>query len=73
MAGGIGLVALLLAGLVSVAPDQAPYLPTGLWGISNELAVGHTPDPMVAPIVLNIAIIAIAVAVAAWSFKRQEL
>ena len=73
VAGGIGIVALMLAGFVSVAPDLAPYLPTGLWGISNEVAVGHTPDPMVGPIVLNIAIIVIAVAVAVWSFRRQEL
>lgn len=73
VAGGVGLVALLLAGFISIVPDLAPYLPTGLWGIANELAIGTTPASMVGPVVANVAIIVIACALSAWSFQRQEL
>jgi ABC-2 type transport system permease protein len=73
VAGGVGIVALLLAGFASVVPGLAPYLPTGLWGIATELAVGNTPVAMAGPIVANVSIIVIACALSAWSFRRQEL
>jgi hypothetical protein len=73
VAGGVGIVALLAAGFVSVAPGLAPYLPTGLWDISNQVAVGSMPDGVAGSVVVNVAIIVIALAVSTWSFRRQEL
>lgn len=73
VAGGIGLGLLLVAGFASVLPGLAPYLPTGLWGIADELAVGNAPDPTLGPIVVNVVIILAAIGLAWWSFRRQEL
>ncbi len=73
VAGGIGLAALLVAGFLSVIPGLAPYLPTGLWGISDELAIGDVPDLLIGPIAVNLAIIVVALGLSWWSFRRQEL
>ncbi len=73
VAGGIGVAALLLGGFLSVITSIAPYLPTGLWGLADELAIGNLPDPLIGPLVVNAAIIGLALALAWWSFRRQEL
>ena len=48
-------------------------MPTGLWGAADVLAVGEVPDPLLGPVVVNIAIIGIAVGLSWWAFRRQEL
>jgi ABC-2 type transport system permease protein len=73
VAGGIGIAVLIVAGLLSAIPVVGAYLPTGLWGAADLLAVGAVPDPLLGPIVANVAIIVVAVLLAWWSFSRQEL
>jgi ABC-2 type transport system permease protein len=73
VAGGIGIAALLVAGILSALPVVGVYLPTGLWGLADQLAVGLTPDALLGPVLVNVAIIALAVALSWWSFQRQEL
>jgi ABC-type transport system involved in multi-copper enzyme maturation permease subunit len=73
VAGGIGIAALLVAGILSALPVVGPYVPTGLWGAADVLAVGAIPDPLLGPIVVNVAIIVVAVGLAVWAFRRQEL
>jgi ABC-2 type transport system permease protein len=73
VAGGLGLAALLGSGFLAVVPNLAPYLPTGLWGLAEQLAVGETPDPLVLPVILNVAVVGIMVAASWWSFRGQEL
>lgn len=73
VAGGIGILALLVAGILSALPVVGVYLPTGLWGLADQLAVGTLPDPLIGPVLVNVAIILSAVALAGWSFQRQEL
>jgi ABC-2 type transport system permease protein len=73
VAGGIGIAALLVAGILSAIPVVGTYLPTGLWGAADVLAVGTIPDPLLGPIVSNVVIIVAAVGLAVWSFGRQEL
>jgi ABC-2 type transport system permease protein len=73
VAGGIGIGALLVAGILSALPVVGPLLPTGLWGLADQLAVGTLPDPLVGPVLINVAIILASVALAGWSFQRQEL
>ncbi len=73
VAGGIGLATLMLAGFLSVIPGVAPYLPTGLWGMAEELAVGDVPDGLIGAIASNVVIIAAAIGLSWWSFRRQEL
>ncbi len=73
VAGGIGLAVFLVTGFLSVVPAFARYLPTGLWGISEELAIGHMPDLLVGPVAVGLAIIAIALGLSWLTFRRQEL
>lgn len=73
VAGGIGLAALLVAGLVSIVPGLAVHLPTGLWAIADEIAVGSVPDGAIVPILVNAVVVLRAVGVAWASFRRQEL
>ncbi len=73
VAGGIGLAAFLVTGFLSIVPAVSPYLPTGLWNISEELATGHVPDVLVGPVVVGLAIIAVALGLSWWTFRRQEL
>jgi len=73
VAGGIGLVSLAAAGILSALPGLGSYLPTGLWSAADQLAVGTVPDPLLGPIVVNVTVIVVALGVAGWSFRRQEL
>jgi ABC-2 type transport system permease protein len=73
VAGGIGIAALLVAGVLSALPVVGAYLPTGLWGLADQLAVGVVPDPLLGPVLASVAIVIVAVGVAWWSFRRQEL
>jgi ABC-2 type transport system permease protein len=73
VAGGIGIAALLIGGILSALPVVGACLPTGLWGLADQLAVGNLPDALLGAVLANVAIIVVAVALAWWSFLRQEL
>lgn len=73
VAGGIGVASLMVAGVLSVLPGLSSWLPTGLWGLADTLGIGTVPDPLVGPVLFNLAIIAAALALAGWSFRRQQL
>lgn len=73
VAGGIGVAALMAAGIFSIAPDLASYMPTGLWGLANQLAIGDVPAGVVVAILVNAGIVAVAIAFAWWRFRAQEL
>jgi ABC-2 type transport system permease protein len=73
VAGGIGIAALLVAGILSALPVVGPYLPTGLWGLADRLALGEMPDPLAGPVLVNVGVIVVAVALSWWAFRRQEL
>ena len=73
VAGGIGFGAFVLAGILSVLPGVGAYLPTSLWGAADLLAVGVVPEPLLGPVLFNVALIAAAIGLAAAIFRRQEL
>jgi ABC-2 type transport system permease protein len=73
VAGGIGFAAFLLVGILSALPGIGPYMPTSLWGAAITLALGTTPEPLVGPVLANVAVIGAALGLAWWSFRRQEL
>ncbi len=73
VAGGIGFGVFILAGIVSVLPGIGAYLPTSLWGAADQLALGIVPDPLVGPVLFNVALIAATIGLAAAIFRRQEL
>jgi ABC-2 type transport system permease protein len=73
VAGGVGFGLVLVLGILSALPGIGPYLPTSLWGAADVLALGTAPDPLLGPVLVNVALVAIAVGLAWWSFRRQEL
>jgi ABC-2 type transport system permease protein len=73
VAGGIGIAALILAGILSALPVVGSYLPTGLWALADQLAVGQAPDALVGSVLVNTAVIVGSIGLAWWAFRRQEL
>jgi ABC-2 type transport system permease protein len=74
VAGGVGLAALLATGIVGALPGLGPWMPTGLWGAAQALALGQPPAAdVVGPVLLNAGICVAAVALAVVAFRRQEL
>lgn len=72
-AGGLALGALLVSGFLSALPGLGAWLPTGLWGAADLLAVGTVPDPLLGPVVANVLLVAGAIGLAWASFRGQEL
>jgi ABC-2 type transport system permease protein len=73
VAGGLGFGLFLLLGIFSAFPTIGPYMPLSLWTAADMLALGTVPDPLLGPVLVNVAIIAVALGLASWSFRRQEL
>jgi ABC-2 type transport system permease protein len=73
VAGGIGLAAFLVTGFLSVVPALSRYLPTGLWTIAEELAIGQLPGVLAGAVLVSLATIAVALGLSWWTFRRQEL
>ena len=77
-AAGIGFVALLGLGIVSAIPGLGRFTPGGLLGPATELAantvtVDQLGTNLAYPVVATVVLITAAIAVAVWSFGRQEL
>jgi ABC-2 type transport system permease protein len=73
VAGGAAFGLFLVVGILSALPGIGPYLPTSLWGAADALALGTVPDPLLGPVVVNVALIAVVLGLAWWGFRRQEL
>ena len=72
-AAGIGVVAFIVIGILSVFPAIAPFLPVSLGAPAHALALGLPVDDLVRPLVATIVLIGACLAVAWLSFRRQEL
>jgi ABC-2 type transport system permease protein len=74
-AAGIGFVGLLTLSIVSAVPGLAPFLPGGLAAPAIAVASGEAIDKVdiLKPVVSTVVLIAVALGVAAWSFRRREL
>jgi ABC-2 type transport system permease protein len=73
VAGGVGLGALVVAGILGALPGVGSNLPTHLWRAADLLALGTVPDALIGPVVAAVAMAVVALGLAAWSFERQEL
>lgn len=73
VAGGIGFAALIVSGVLSALPGVGQYLPPGLWGAADQLAVGRVPEALPGQVLVSVAIILVAVGLSGLSFRRQEL
>ncbi|HXR27305.1 MAG TPA: ABC transporter permease [Candidatus Baltobacteraceae bacterium] len=72
-AAGIGLVAFVVIGIVSVVPGVGPYLPTGLGAPARALALGLPGTDAVGPTLASVVLVAALVAVSWLAFRDQEL
>jgi len=73
VAGGAGVGAFLVVGILSALPTIGPFMPTSLWGAADALALGTVPDPLAGPVLANVAFVLAALGLAWWSFRRQEI
>jgi ABC-2 type transport system permease protein len=74
-AAGIGFMALLILSVLSAIPTVSQMGPGGLAGPAMALATGApvTAGDVLVPVLSTVVLIAAALAVAAWSFRRREL
>jgi ABC-2 type transport system permease protein len=72
-AGGFGIAAFIVIGILGVVPSVGQFLPTGLGPPARALALGRAgPDPF-GPTVATVALIGLASLIAWLAFRRQEL
>jgi len=74
-AAGIGFVALLVLSVVSAIPNVSRFGPGGLATPAIALAAGAPVEAgeVLIPVVSTIVLIAVALGLAAWSFRRREV
>ena len=72
-AAGLGIVAFIVVGILSVVPTIGRFLPTGLGGPGRALALGIPGPDAVGPTVATVLLIAAAALVAWLAFRCQEL
>jgi ABC-2 type transport system permease protein len=72
-AAGIGLVALVAFGILSVLPVIGGYMPSSLGTPALDLMLGRDPGWILGPVLFNAGLIVALFAVAWGAFRRQEL
>jgi ABC-2 type transport system permease protein len=74
-AAGVGFVGFLVLSIASAIPTVSHYLPGGLAEPAVALAAGQTADggDIATAVLGSVVVIVIALVVAAWSFRSQEL
>jgi ABC-2 type transport system permease protein len=73
VAGGAGFVALIVTGIVAAIPGIGAYAPTGLSTPAIALALGTARGDLAGPIIVNLALVGLALGAAQVAFRRQEL
>lgn len=72
-AGGIGLSALVVSGVLSMVPNIGPYTPAGAVTRAVEVVGGAGADLLIAPLFAQAAFVALAFATAILTFRHQEV
>jgi len=72
-AAGIGIVALVVAGVVSSVPNVGHFTPFGLNGLASDLALEQTTTGWAWPLILNAGFVVVALADSWLVFRRQEI
>jgi hypothetical protein len=74
-AAGLGFGALLVLSIASAIPNLGRFLPGGLAGPAIALAAGRPVEAsdVMTPVIATSVLIAVALGVSVWSFRRQEL
>ena len=72
-AAGIGLVALVIAGIVSSLPNIGHFTPFGLNELAMNLALQQTATGWNWPLIANAGFVVVALAASWLAFRRQEI
>jgi ABC-2 type transport system permease protein len=72
-AGGTGLGALVIFGVVSMLPNVGVYTPAGAVTRAVEVVSGAGADSLIAPLLAQVAFVAVAFAAALATFRHQEI
>ncbi|HET9017931.1 MAG TPA: ABC transporter permease subunit [Thermomicrobiaceae bacterium] len=72
-AGGMGLGAFLLLAILSSLPRLGRYTPQGLLTPAHALALGQATGSLAGPLLVNLGLIAAALALAWLAFRGQEI
>ncbi len=73
VAGGVGFAAFVGAGIISAFPGIGPYTPSGLSAPAVALALGLPGGDLAGPILVNLALVALALLAAGIAFRREEI
>jgi ABC-2 type transport system permease protein len=73
VAGGVGFGAFIVAGMLSALPTIGPYMPSSLSASAVALALGRPGGDLAGPILVNLALVGLALVAAAIAFRREEL
>jgi len=72
-AAGLGIVAIIVLGILSVVPAIGRYLPTGLGTVARAWALGDAPGDAIGPVLASLLLISGLLAIGWLAFRRQEL
>ena len=72
-AAGLGIVAFIVVGIVSVLPTVGRFMPTGLDAPARALALGMPAPDVLGPVLATVGLIGAAAAVSWLAFRREEL
>ncbi|MFI5200180.1 MAG: hypothetical protein ACHQXL_07390 [Candidatus Limnocylindrales bacterium] len=70
---GLGVVAVLFLGILTIIPAIGPYLPTGLGAPARALALGEVSVDVLRSVLASVLLIAGLLAIAWLAFRRYEL
>jgi ABC-2 type transport system permease protein len=73
VAGGVGFGAFIGAGIISALPTIGPYMPSSLSTSAVALALGRPGGDLAGPILVNLALVGLALVAAGIAFRREEL
>jgi hypothetical protein len=72
-AAGIGIVALVFAGVVASLPNVGHFTPLGLNELASDLALQQTTTGWNLPVIVNVGFVVVALAASWLVFRRQEI
>ena len=72
-AAGIGIVALVVAGVVAALPNVGRFTPLGLNELASNLALQQMATGWILPLIVNAGFVVVALATSWLVFRRQEI
>ena len=72
-AAGVGIVALVVAGILSSLPNVGRFTPFGMNDLASALALQQTASGWEGPVIVNVGFVVVTLAASWLVFRRQEI